>query len=319
MSETPQEAAQTRVALPQIKPTRFVGVPARAFLLLSALILAACGNPLQREAGIENSLSPTRTPSPRRAEPATSTVVTEPEPTPVAQPTVASTSAATSAIATSSPTAAATTRYESCTRTRPDIRAVVPPNTTEPGQIAYLTPDGNIVLTDGTGRSRINITADAYISADGQAGRIYQFPTFSANGQTLAFVSLSTTSDFNGITQTVHTAPAVDAPKLTDLFATSEFNIPYLDFSPNGEQVAFLTINSGVGAINVVDAQGGTVTVFDDGAPTYWHWRQDSTAMLTHLGGRATKKGDASISVIESQGATPAPQTLLDALPGTFQ
>jgi Tol biopolymer transport system component len=291
----------------------------RVLLVLPMLMLAACSNPLQREASVETNLSPTRTPSPRRTEPTTSALDATPEVTRETEPAVAATLPATTAEATAAAAAVTTPRYALCTSTKPDIRAVVPPKVSAPGQIAYLTPDGNIVLTDGVGRSRINITADAFVSADGQAGRIYQFPTFSADGQTLAFVSIATTSDFNGITHTVHTAPATNAATLTDLFATSEFNIPYLDFSPDGAQVAFLTISAGAGAINVVDTGGGAVTEFDNGTPTYWHWRQDSSAMLTHLGGRATEKGEASISVIESKGATKVTHTVLEALPGNFQ
>lgn len=187
------------------------------------------------------------------------------------------------------------------------------------GQIAYLTPDNNIVLTDVTGRLRLEITNDAYISQDGQAGRIYQFPTFSADGQSLAFVSLSTTADFKGITNTVHVAPVVTGATITDLYATSDWNVPYLDWSPDSKQVAFLTIGPQTGALRVVSRDGGDVSTFDTGSPMYWHWRPDSAAMLTHLGGRAGERGTATISLIEADGTVKANQTVLDQLPGNFQ
>jgi Tol biopolymer transport system component len=210
-------------------------------------------------------------------------------------------------------------KYALCSDVKPGLASAPPALATALGQIAYLTPDNNIVLTDLTGRPRLDITSDAYVSQDGQAGRIYQFPTFSADGQSLAFVSLSTTADFNGITNTVHVAPAVTGTAITDLYATSDWSVPYLDWSPDSKQVAFLTIGPQSGAIRVVSREGGDVSTFDTGTPTYWHWRNDSAAMLTHLGGRAREKGTATISLIEANGPVKANQTVLDQLPGNFQ
>lgn len=278
----------------------------------SITLLNACANPLQRESAIETSLSPTRTPSspqqqPSQAAPA-ATAAAKPATTP--DP----------ATGTQTPVAQTTTaKYALCSDVKPGLAAAPPALATGLGQIAYLTPDHNIVLTDATGRSRRDITSDAYVSQDGQAGRIYQFPTFSADGRSLAFVSLSTTANFNGITNTVHVAPVTAGATITDLYATSEWSVPYLDWSPDGKQVAFLTIGPQSGAIRVIGREGGDISIFDTGAPTYWHWRNDSSAMLTHLGGRAREKGMASISLIEADGAVKAGQTVLDLLPGNFQ
>ena len=174
-------------------------------------------------------------------------------------------------------------------------------------------------MTDLSGRLRVDITSDAFVSEDGQAGRLYQFPTFSGDGQNIAFTSLSTTPDFNGITHTVHVAPAAGGTTIRDLYATSEWNIPYLDWSPSGQAVAFLTIGQTDGAIRVVNTAGEDAAIFDTGVPTYWHWRSDSSAMITHLGGRATAPGAANISVIEAAGAAKTGQRVLEALPGNFQ
>jgi Tol biopolymer transport system component len=145
------------------------------------------------------------------------------------------------------------------------------------------------------------------------------FPTFSGDGRHVAFTSLSTTQNFNGFTNTVHVMPASAGAQITDLFASADWSIPYLDWSPDGEQVAFLTINQGDAAIRVVNKAGGEVSIFDTGAPSYWHWRNDSEAMVTHLGGRASRPGTATISVIEASGPAKVDQTVLKELPGNFQ
>ncbi len=187
--------------------------------------LAACSNPLKREALVENNLAPTRTPSPQRAAPEPTPTAAKPTNTPVA--TKSETPA--TAQSTNAP-AAAKTKYALCSSVKPGLGAVPPTLATTPGHIAFLTTDSNLVLTDSDGRSRVNITSDAFVAADGSSGRIYQFPTFSADGQTIAFISMSTTQDFNGITQTVYVAPVVDSPNLIDLFATSEFGYPLPGF-----------------------------------------------------------------------------------------
>ena len=287
-----------------------------ACVCVSVILLSACSNPLQRQAAVETNLSPTRTPVPAKTSEA------------ISQPTPADQKAATKSSVTAvdnTPTLTATakplaTQFDLCSATKPGLKATAPVLGNTPGQIVYLTTDNNIVLTDESGRTRVNVTTDAFVSADGNAGRIYMFPTFSNDGKSLAFISMATTADFNGITQTVHVALAASGATLTNIYETNEFNIPYLDFSPDSEQVAFLTISGSFGAIRVVNKKGGDITVFDTGSPSYWHWRQDSSAMVTHLGGRATERGaTASIALIEAKGATKVKRVVLDALPGNFQ
>jgi len=69
----------------------------------------------------------------------------------------------------------------------------------------------------------------------------------------------------------------------------------------------------------VVSREGGEPSIFDTGIPTYWHWRPDSAGMVTHLGGRATTRGKANVSIITSSGATKDAQTVIADLPGAFQ
>lgn len=209
-------------------------------------------------------------------------------------------------------------RYAACSAVKPDVGQVAPRLPDTEGRIAFVTTDGNIALADPTGRTVTPITSDAFVSENGQAGRIYQFPAFSGDGRFIAFVSLSTLDDFDGITSTVHVAP-VSGGVITDLYSTSEWSIPYVDWSPDANHLAFLTISARDGAIRVVPRDGGDVSIFDTGTPTYWHWRADSRAMVTHLGGRATTRGRANVSVIEANGAVKGAQTVIEELPGAFQ
>ncbi|MFC1463963.1 MAG: hypothetical protein ACFLMY_03850 [Candidatus Brachytrichaceae bacterium NZ_4S206] len=285
-----------------------------AFCACAALVLSACSNPLRQESTPEPALAPTRTPVSQQEQ------IARAQATPTTTPRPASETSTTPEAEPKQPTPMATAamRYAACSTVQPDVGRVEPNLASDGGQIVYVTTDNNIMLTDPTGRKITPITSDAFVSENRQAGRVYQFPTFSNDGRFIAFVSLSASEGFNGITNTVHVAP-VSGGTITDLYSTSEWNIPYVDWSPDSNQVAFLTISPRSGAIRVVGRSGGDISIFDTGSPTYWHWRADSAAMITHLGGRATTKGLANVSVIEAKGAVKGEQTIIEELPGAFQ
>jgi len=261
------------------------------------LALAGCASPLARDVPLQPALLPTRTSAPR--------------------------SQATPAQTTPTPRAPQATRYPACEAARPDIRPVSSAAPAGEGQIVFITPEGNIALTDPSGRRRTPITADAFINEQQEAGRIYRFPTFSPDGRFLAFTSLSTVGGTNAITSSVYVAPATPDADILTLYSTTEWNIPYLDWSPDNALIAFLTVSPAAGAIRVIAREGGEAVVFDTGIPTYWptywHWRPDSAGMVTHLGGRATTKGKASVSLIASRGTVKDRQTVIEELPGAFQ
>jgi len=295
------------------KLMRRIGAANLTLCACAALVLSACGNPLRQEAASEPALSPTRTPVPRQEQAARA------QATPTSAPRPTTGLRDSSPTATPKPAVAVATRYEACSKVKPDVGQRAPDLAGTEGQIVYVTTDNNIMLTDPTGRKRTSITSDAFLSDNRQAGRIYQFPTFSNDGRFIAFVSLSASEGFDGVTSTVHVASVSGSSTITNLYNTTEWNIPYLDWSPNSNQIAFLTISRVSGAIRVVGREGGQIAIFDTGSPTYWHWRSDSAAMVTHLGGRATTKGQANVSVIEAKGAVKGAQVIIEELPGAFQ
>jgi Tol biopolymer transport system component len=186
------------------------------------------------------------------------------------------------------------------------------------GAVFYLTPEGDIAISDIAGKAQVALTNDSFIDRQKQMLRNYQFPVPSPDGAQMAFVRLDIGAGV--LTQTVAVLGTQSGGPARELFATNEFNIPYLDWSPDGKTVAFLTINQSGGAIRTVDRAGGDVREVGNGSPTYWHWRHDSSGMLTHLGGRARSASDqARIRLLEMNGAERATNTALDVLPGQFQ
>lgn len=206
-------------------------------------------------------------------------------------------------------------KLDTCAEAKPNL-SKIEPKLGGDGRVMLLTPTGNVAMASLDG-ARVDVTSDGFIDQQAQKMRVYQFPTASADGQSLAMVRL----DIAGgtATQTLEVFQAAENPKRTELFSTADFNIPYLDWSPNGETIAFLTISPRGGAINAVDSAGGDVASVEQGQPTYWHWRNDSAGMLTHLGGSVAEGGDARVSLVEMRGATPENIDRLVEPPGRFQ
>lgn len=282
--------------------------PFREVLLATTLLaLAACSTPPPTN----NSLEPTRTPAPVRNNEATPKTNIETE-------APANTEVPTEIPITPTPAI----QLESCANVSLSLEDKTPAARRSAGQIVYLTADGNIALTDATGRRSTKVTTDAFISPEKGEGRIYQFPTFSNDGKSLAFIGIDLHNSGRNVTQTVHVADAVANADLTNLYTTTQDNIPYLDWSPDGATVAFLTIRSGAGEIRLAPRAGGIVNVLDSGSSAYWHWRSDSSAILAHLSGRYTvDNAEAHLSVIGTLADAGAQKTInqITAPPGRFQ
>jgi hypothetical protein len=267
--------------------------------LAAVVLLSACQN-----ASRTPQLEPTATLPPQAR--ATSVVVAEPTPIPTARPTVRP--------------AVAETAFDRCDTV--DLALTDPEAVSaSDGRVVYQNEIGNLSVVSHDGSGRIDVTTDAVLDRERRVARQYQFPVFSPDAQSLAFVRL----DFdNGITtQSVQVAEVVSDATALNLFGTNDFNIPYLDWSPDSQNVAFLTIRPGAGGIRVVSRDAAAFGTFALGAPTYWHWRttpDGGTGMVTHLGGRADSAASAAFIGLTSMVSVTLTNTQkLDALPGAFQ
>ena len=184
------------------------------------------------------------------------------------------------------------------------------------GLIAFVGLDGNIYVTDQSGRNPDPITEDAAIPEGGGDFVFYQYPTWSLDGSQLAFVS----ARGNGQSQTsaemfVHN---VDDETTTEIFS-SETEFPfYLYWSPDHENLTFLT-TSASGASLILQsaaANGNGLTVLDTGSPFYWSWAPDGKTMIVHTGAEAAATPErlsflnVDADIIEDS---------LDSTPASFQ
>lgn len=268
---------------------------------VALLVTSACSLP--GAAPTQSALLPTRTAAPTRLVPSAA-----PEATATAVPV-----AATAAQASSTPSPIPVSLYPACAAA--DLQITVPQRGAPAvGKIVYIALDGNVALTDPTGIDQLRVTTNANTARNNQPILFYTFPTFSPDASALTFVGYGVDGDV--ISQTLYTAVAADSASLLPLYSTSQYNIPYADWSPDGQMIAFLTIDPQQGYLRFVGKDGGTVLEVERGSSVYWNWRTDSAALFAHLGGSPATDADAHHAIIDV-GAQAAQR--ITAAPGYYK
>jgi Tol biopolymer transport system component len=185
------------------------------------------------------------------------------------------------------------------------------------GLIAYMGADGNIYVSDQAGGNLAQLTKDALIPQNqGEPLRYYQNPTWSRDGDHVAFISLS--AEGEQAESNIYVADVND--NSLDKVYTSESEHPvYLNWSPEDQNLTFIStdVSSQNTVLQSVPAQGGDRTVLDVGSPYYWSWAPDGQVMIVHAGGAAASVPE-HISFLEV-GAQEVTELSVDATPASFQ
>jgi Tol biopolymer transport system component len=110
----------------------------------------------------------------------------------------------------------------------------------------------------------------------------------------------------------------VDAEASTNVYA-SETEFPfYLYWSPDNENVSFLSTTAGGQSILLqsVPVESGERTVLDAGSPYYWSWAPDGSVMIVHTGSEATSTPEHLAFLQVDAGVI---EDGLDETPASFQ
>ncbi len=160
-----------------------------------------------------------------------------------------------------------------------------PTPTAEPtasNRIAYVNHDFHIFTINPDGSDERQMTSE---------GGTYSWPGWSPDGSGLLFSSFS--EELLGPGKALYTVDAGGANQLR-LFQNPDGVAPavgpraphYALWSPNGENIAFLSMDDGELALYLVDASGtGEAVRIAGGAPLYISWSPDSHSLLIHLQG----------------------------------
>lgn len=209
-------------------------------------------------------------------------------------------------------------RTQASTETQAPTQTLAPTQGAPRGLIAYAGNDGNIYTIDRDGKQKTAVTLDANLSpGPGQAGLVYQNPTWAPNGQMLAFMGFTRT-DQVGAQASLYTASA-DGKKRVEAFSSQDSFPFYLFWSPNSQYVTFLS-NAATGsdlALNLAAAAGGDSKIIGTGQPYYWDWAPDNRSIIVHTGGAAANNPAARMAFLELDGSVQKRE--LDLKPGAFQ
>lgn len=185
------------------------------------------------------------------------------------------------------------------------------------GLIAYIGTDGNMYVSDQAGGHLVQLTKDAVIPQNqGEPISYYQYPTWSRDGNRLAFVGLSADGDKTASKVMVANT---DDDSVKEVYSTESEHPIYLNWSPDNTDVSFISTNvSGQNFIlQSVPAQGGDRTILDTGSPYYWSWAPDGRVMIVHAGGASTSEPE-HLAFLSINSSTVTEQGLDGAL-GSFQ
>ncbi|UCF61854.1 MAG: PD40 domain-containing protein [Anaerolineaceae bacterium] len=155
------------------------------------------------------------------------------------------------------------------------------------GLIAYVGVDGNIYTINQAGGDKVSITQDATLQVEDAGIQLsYFLPTWSPDAKQLAFIRAIANEDGTPMSSALYTS-SMGEDDLVEIFSSPRYFPFYANWSPDGEQLGFLTIGLGSNkyALMVAPSIGGDVTVVDVGYPYYWTWSPADLSILAHVGG----------------------------------
>jgi len=185
------------------------------------------------------------------------------------------------------------------------------------GLIAYVGADGNIYVSDQGGGHKVAYTDNAKIPETQTAAfQYYEYPTWSVDGNHLAFVGLSGEGS-TASESTLHIAD-IQEKKAQKMYSSQSENPFYLYWSPDDETLAYLSTNSASQSMMLqsISVKDGGRTTIDTGAPFYWSWSPDGSAMIVHTG---SETSSVPVHLSFLQMGSDIVEDQLDTVPAAFQ
>jgi Tol biopolymer transport system component len=186
------------------------------------------------------------------------------------------------------------------------------------GLIGYIGSDGNVYIVDPDGGNKKSITNDANPSPpSGETARFYQQPTWSPDGQYIAFLGFHSSTEGAG-DGSLYTA-AADGSELVEAFTSKEFLPFYLYWTPDSRSVSFLSNGASDTelVLHLAAAAGGESHILGRGQPFYWAWSPLSDELVIHTGGDSASNPQAKLAYLPP--VEEGKETSIDLSPASFQ
>lgn len=186
------------------------------------------------------------------------------------------------------------------------------------GLIAYVGNDGNIYIIDQLGENKRAVTGKTdLLPGEEKDSQVYQHPTWSPDGNRLAYVGVQETDDSVRSVSLYTVVP--DGSNLVETFSSQEQSPFYLYWSPDSQRVSFLASAITVDGLilQMVSFDGGETQLLGIGQPYYWAWSPDSQTILIHTGGSTQINPHARLSLLNINGEVV--ESGLNLRPSSFQ
>ena len=185
------------------------------------------------------------------------------------------------------------------------------------GLIAYIGADGNMFVSDQAGGNLKQLTEDAKLpQSQADPYLFYQYPTWSQDGNQLAFVR---TGAENAQPKSELLVANINNDDVSEVYASESEHPIYLYWSPDNANVSLLTTSvSGQSLIlQNIPADGSERTIIDTGSPYYWSWAPDGSTMIVHTGGAANSASPQHLAFLSMEAEII--EDGLDTTPAPFQ
>jgi Tol biopolymer transport system component len=184
------------------------------------------------------------------------------------------------------------------------------------GRIAYIALDGNVHTMDQGGGGQKDVTSDAVVDDSGNGTSFfYQFPAWSPDGKSLAFVGLH--HDAQG-SRDVGVWTAVAGASPVQVYKSPDHVPRYLSWSPDSSRLVFAAgPGNALQELDTVPARGGNVRVMESGTGFAWRWENGGARLAVHSVDAQDQADAERVRILDSLGVAEDRQLALQ--PGDFQ
>ena len=163
-------------------------------------------------------------------------------------------------------------------------------------QMAYVASDDHIYVTEADGTNRKQVTGQVS-GLSSTTGWTYRWPTYSPDGQRLAFAASRPDSSQLGASALL--VSDVEQPKPTALLEASNMAAIYLYWSPDSRYVTALLQFGPQLKLYLFDPSGASsARELLVGQPLYWSWAPDGKTIAVHVGGDVESNPTAWVGLL---------------------